>query len=1275
MFRKWVINLYLPFLCVLLQTRVCLAGSPGQNALDDGTLHYQNGKFEHAAMFFKQATEKDPGLAKAWENLGWAQYKLGRFDKAIRIWNMVLKVEPRHIELLNAVGNIHMEQEQWPEAMAAFEESLTIQNEQRSILLRLARGYEALNQWQNAIGLYRNMLLKHPTDVDVIQRLALVYQIANKESEAVTLLEAHVMQMPELRERLATLYAQRGDRHYQAEQFHKAEKLYQKANQLSPDNPRYVINLGWVYRNQQALKLAMRHWKRALTMGAANANLPRHIGDLAFEMNNFDEAAHWYEKARQQGSITRANYKHLGWAYWQRQNWDLCEKTWKQYMKVFPNDEEPPALLARFYMKTEDYNQAIQAAERSLSIQSEQPDIALLRAKALFHNKQYKAARSTATMLVQHYPEHLGVNIFMGEVLMQYHDFNKGVEQWRRVLDLSSTINPKAQFYWVKSLYETGNHEQALAEAKRFLSQTDGDIRLVRLLKVDALSRADQETAILWLERELEIDPNSFTTWMELAELYQHTQQYIEARETYYRAESFHADNPLLQLAMADLDRVEKNYHDAFMRFSTVASQSPYNRRAYLGRLDALVGMGKYQSAFDLLEKNNPILINDYEWQFTRGEILIASQRPNEAISAYRQISESKTDIRYVPVLLYHGLNTQERGVNLSRKRFSDQMGALKRAGYTAITLKQLENMTAGNTPFPTKPIIISFDDARIDSFELGTPELAHYDLEAVMFVPTGRIHDGHPFFADWKMIRKYANTGRWEMQNHGHKAHDLIEINVNGKQGAFLSNYRWLPHEQRVENEMEFQQRLEEDYRASVQVLEKELPGSRILGYAFPYSEAGQELVGTAQEAAAINQQLLKNHMPWGFIQDHRGYNRVQIGHTDPRILRRFVVPSHWAGQELTQHLISQHPTHVAQKNIAKIHYTQGRYGRAKDMFTQLASAEQWTNSDSIYYLAATDYQRENYHSAEQYLASLNETTTQNEHRMTRQVELLTESLTWRMRPSARISFRYFDDANGRTNDWISAPLTYTLKQPVHLRLEPARVKFFETDLESLRANELTLGAEWRTTDDLSLDMKLRFRDFNNGEDSLNSWLALEYWYGDQRLSFSMANYDVDTVSALREDIDVVASCFQYTQILNKNWTVDAKLALQGYNDGNKRYDALTGADYLLTTHRDWKIGAELRFSDTDQQSDFYYTPQRLIVGQANLSYIHKFNRHLSVNSQLSVGMAHDALNGDRLTGNLKLGLKKTWGKRFRGEVGFKHSRVPDYHSTVLQASLTYLL
>jgi len=113
-----------------------MARSPGQEALDRGTTLYRAGDISKALVAFKEATEKDPALIKAWENLGWAHYKTGNPDEALKIWTMLLKVEPKNADVLNALGVMHLETEKWDPAIKWFSKALQADATRDSVRLK-----------------------------------------------------------------------------------------------------------------------------------------------------------------------------------------------------------------------------------------------------------------------------------------------------------------------------------------------------------------------------------------------------------------------------------------------------------------------------------------------------------------------------------------------------------------------------------------------------------------------------------------------------------------------------------------------------------------------------------------------------------------------------------------------------------------------------------------------------------------------------------------------------------------------------------------------------------------------------------------------------------------------------------------------------------------------------------------------------------------------------------------------------------------------------------
>jgi len=107
---------------------------------------------------------------------------------------------------------------------------------------------------------------------------------------------------------------------------------------------------------------------------------------------------------------------------------------------------------------------------------------------------------------------------------------------------------------------------------------------------------------------------------------------------------------------------------------------------------------------------------------------------------------------RPVPVLLYH--HFAEESVSdlvVTPERFRRQMTAVKRAGFTAVTVQQLLDYVQRGTPLLRKPVLITFDDGYSSNLKLAAPILEELGLRATVFViginegQTAYAHTGEP--------------------------------------------------------------------------------------------------------------------------------------------------------------------------------------------------------------------------------------------------------------------------------------------------------------------------------------------------------------------------------------------------------------------------------------------------------------------------------------------------------------------------------------------------
>src|SRR5258706_6254652 len=153
--------------------------------------------------------------------------------------------------------------------------------------------------------------------------------------------------------------------------------------------------------------------------------------------------------------------------------------------------------------------------------------------------------------------------------------------------------------------------------------------------------------------------------------------------------------------------------------------------------------------------------------------------------------------------------------MNLTSSRFQDQIRAVKEAGFTPVTAEQSAAWLSGSRELPDRPILITFDDARLGSFREADSILERYGFKATMFVAIVNIDERQaPAFASWRHLESYAKSGRWEMQSHGDMAHGRIPIDARGREGLFLINRHWLEKDRRLETTTEWRERILEDHR-----------------------------------------------------------------------------------------------------------------------------------------------------------------------------------------------------------------------------------------------------------------------------------------------------------------------------------------------------------------------------------------------------------------------------------------------------------------------------
>lgn len=233
---------------------------------------------------------------------------------------------------------------------------------------------------------------------------------------------------------------------------------------------------------------------------------------------------------------------------------------------------------------------------------------------------------------------------------------------------------------------------------------------------------------------------------------------------------------------------------------------------------------------------------------------------PNEAYNA--------NPAQAVPILIYHGVTETTDSENTTLTNFISQMEMLKTHGYKTITLDDLYNFLYGDFVLPSKPIIITFDDGRKDSYYPTDSVFEKLGFKATIFIVGGKSNEKNKFFLSWKELREMRDSGRWDIQAHGTNSHQKILINKNGDHGKFLTS-KVYQEKSGLESDENYKSRVEKDYIQNIYDI-KNMLGIDAKYYAIPFNEYGSVDSTNFPPSSEINDEFVRKFFKLSFIEGY---------------------------------------------------------------------------------------------------------------------------------------------------------------------------------------------------------------------------------------------------------------------------------------------------------------------------------------------------------------------------------------------------------------------
>ncbi len=314
-----------------------------------GSLRAKQGRLAEAESLFLRAVQGDKNFTGARMNLVYLYLLKRAPDKAIPLLTEVLGLEPENLEAKVLLGDAYLAKNDLQKAEENYLAALDNKLDNAGALFGLAQISRVKGETRE-VAIYLNRvvtLITSSTSTDFLYKFAL-------EAMQVGL-------------------------------FDEAKAALERAVQLKPKEPSYLLALGITWLRKTDLFEAEKIFRRVLVIEPNNAQAQLHLGYVLLNQKKYAEARTWLEKSARSSAAIPEVFYYLGLVA-QEQNDDagaivLFEKAVRQ----LPSYPHARIALGSSYMKLKNYVRARQELETAVKLDPNEPtahyNLALLYAR------------------------------------------------------------------------------------------------------------------------------------------------------------------------------------------------------------------------------------------------------------------------------------------------------------------------------------------------------------------------------------------------------------------------------------------------------------------------------------------------------------------------------------------------------------------------------------------------------------------------------------------------------------------------------------------------------------------------------------------------------------------------------------------------------------------------------------------------------------------------------------------------------------------------------
>jgi peptidoglycan/xylan/chitin deacetylase (PgdA/CDA1 family) len=257
-------------------------------------------------------------------------------------------------------------------------------------------------------------------------------------------------------------------------------------------------------------------------------------------------------------------------------------------------------------------------------------------------------------------------------------------------------------------------------------------------------------------------------------------------------------------------------------------------------------------------------------------------------------------------VLLFHGVmdghsssGENPEDTTIATRRFGEDMQMLKAAGFTTVSVEQVDAWMHQGGRLPRNAVLLTFDDGRADAMLNAPPILSDLGMRASVFLIGGGYPEAPVYYASPDLLRGLTKKG-WSIQAHAVDGHQSVAAG-DGRRLPYMAALRWAGGQQETIDG--FRARIRTELRAA-----RDAAGSMsalpAVAYAWPFGAYGADTRTNDPRIEAIDLEEARAAFPLVFTVDDQETLALVTRATDPGRIPRLRVDPGWTALEFWRRL-----------------------------------------------------------------------------------------------------------------------------------------------------------------------------------------------------------------------------------------------------------------------------------------------------------------------------------------------------------------------------------